>query len=46
MEFRHAGDRPHHQFRSQDALHVRRPDGVLHRISWTQRRGRARRGSA
>ena len=26
LEFRHAGDRPDHQLRRQDALHVRRPD--------------------
>ena len=27
LQLRHAGDRPHHQFGGQDALHVRRPDG-------------------
>ena len=28
LEFRDAGDRPDHQFRRQDALHVGRPDAV------------------
>jgi pyruvate dehydrogenase E1 component beta subunit len=28
LQLRHAGDRPHHQLGRQDALHVRRPDGL------------------
>ena len=46
LELRHAGDRPDHQFGRQDALHVRRPDGLPDRIPRPQRRGGARRGSA
>ena len=33
LQLRHAGDRPDHQLGSQDALHVRRPDGRAHRLS-------------
>ena len=43
LEFRHAGDGSNHQFRCQDALHVRRPDGLPDRVSRTERRRRARR---
>jgi pyruvate dehydrogenase E1 component beta subunit len=32
LQLRHAGDRPDHQLRRQDALHVRRPDGRAHRL--------------
>ena len=32
LQFRHAGDRPDHQLRRQDALYVRRPDGLLDRV--------------
>ena len=46
LELRHAGDRPDHQLGRQDALHVRRPDGLPHRLPRAQRRGRARRRPA
>ena len=46
LQLRHAGDRPDHQFRGQDALHVRRPDGLLDRVPRTERRGRPRRRPA
>ena len=46
LQFRHAGDRPDHQFRRQDALHVRRPDGLLDRVPRPERRGRPRRRPA
>ena len=38
LQLRDAGHRPHHQLGGQDALHVRRPDGVPHRIPWAERR--------
>ncbi len=43
LQLRHAGDRPHHQLGRQDALHVRRPDGLPDRVPRPQRRRRARR---
>ena len=46
LQFRHAGDGPDHQFRGQDAVHVRRPDGLLDRVPRTERRGRPRRRPA
>ena len=46
LQFRHAGDRPDHQLRGQDALHVRRPDGLLDRVPRTERRRRPRRRPA
>ncbi len=46
LQLRHAGDRPHHQLRRQDALHVGRADGVAHRVPRPQRRGRPRRRPA
>ena len=46
LQLRHAGDRPDHQLRGQDALHVRRPDGLLDRVPRAERRGRARRRPA
>jgi pyruvate dehydrogenase E1 component beta subunit len=32
LQLRHAGDRPHHQLGRQDALHVRRTDGLPDRV--------------
>ena len=46
LQFRHAGDRPDHQLRGQDALHVRRPDGLLDRVPRAERRRRPRRRPA
>jgi pyruvate dehydrogenase E1 component beta subunit len=46
LQLRHAGDRPDHQFRGQDALHVGRPDGLPDRVPRPQRRGLARRRPA
>ena len=46
LQFRHAGDRPDHQLGGQDALHVRRPDGLLDRVPRTERRGLPRRRPA
>ena len=43
LQLRHAGDRPDHQFRGEDALHVRRPDRLLDRVPRPQRRRGARR---
>ena len=39
LELRHAGDRPHHQFGGQDALHVGRPDQMLRRVPRPERCG-------
>jgi pyruvate dehydrogenase E1 component beta subunit len=38
LQLRHAGDRPDHQFGGQDALHVRRPDGLPDRVPRPERR--------
>ena len=46
LQFRHAGDRPDHQLRRQDAVHVRRPDGLLDRVPRSERRRRPRRRPA
>ena len=46
LELRHAGDRPHHQFGRQDALHGRRRAGLPDRVPRPQRRGRPRRRPA
>ena len=46
LQLRHAGDRPHHQLRRQDALHVGRPDGLPHRVPRPERRRRPRRRPA
>ena len=46
LQLRHAGDRPHHQLRRQDALHVRRPDGLPDRVPRAERRRVARRRPA
>ena len=46
LQLRHAGDRPRHQLRRQDPLHVRRPARLLHRVPRPQRAGRARRRPA
>ena len=46
LQLRHAGDRPDHQLGGQDALHVRRPDGLPDRVPRPQRRRRARRRPA
>ena len=46
LQLRHAGDRPDHQFGGQDALHVRRPDGLPDRVPRAERRRRARRRPA
>ena len=46
LQFRHAGDGPADQFRGEDALHVRRPDGLLDRFPRAERRRRARRRAA
>jgi hypothetical protein len=46
LELRDAGDRPDHQLRGQDALHVRRPAGLPHRVPRPERRGCARRRTA
>ena len=46
LQLRHAGDRPDHQLGRQDALHVRRPDGLPDRVPRPERRGRARRRPA
>ena len=43
LQFRHAGDRPDHQFGRQDALYVGRADGLSDRVPRSQRRSRARR---
>jgi pyruvate dehydrogenase E1 component beta subunit len=40
--FRHAGDRPDHQLGRQDAIHVRRTDGLPDRVPRPQRCGVAR----
>ena len=40
LQLRHAGDRPDHQLRRQDALHVGRPDALPDRVPRTQRRRR------
>ena len=46
VQLRDAGDRPDHQLRGQDAVHVRRPDGLLDRVPRAQRRRVSRRGPA
>ena len=46
LQLRDAGDRPDHQLRGQDAVHVRRPDGLLDRVPRAQRRRRPRRRPA
>ena len=46
LQFRHAGDRPDHQFGGEDALHVRRPDGLLDRVPRPEWRRRPRRRPA
>ena len=46
LQLRHAGDGPDHQFRRQDAVHVRRPDGLRDRVPRTERRRRPRRRPA
>ena len=46
LQLRHAGDRPDHQLRGQDAVHVRRPDGLLDRVPWAQWRRVPRRRPA
>ena len=46
LQLRHAGDRPDHQLRGQDALHVGRPARLLDRVPRPQRAGRARRRPA
>ena len=46
LQLRHAGDGPDHQLRRQDALHVRRPDGLLDRVPRPERRRRPRRRPA
>ena len=46
LQLRHAGDRPDHQLRGQDALYVRRPDGLLDRVPRPERRRLARRRPA
>ena len=38
LQFRDAGDRPHHQFGGQDQLHVGRPDALPDRVPRPQRR--------
>ncbi len=38
VQLRHAGDRPDHQLRRQDAVHVRRPDGLPDRVPRPERR--------
>ena len=40
LQLRHAGDRPDHQLGRQDALYVRRPDGLPDRLPRPERRGR------
>ena len=44
--FAHAGDRPHRQLRRKDALYVRRPDALPHRVSRPERRSGPRRRPA
>ncbi len=46
LQLRHAGDGPDHQLRGEDALHVRRPDGLLDRVPRPERRRRPRRRPA
>ncbi len=46
LQLRHAGDRPGHQLRGEDALHVRRPARLLDRVPRPQRAGGARRRPA
>ena len=46
LQLRHAGDRPHHQLRRQDAVHVRRPDGLPDRVPRAERCRVARRRPA
>ncbi len=46
LQLRHAGDRPDHQLGRQDALYVRRPDGLPDRVPRAERRRRARRRPA
>ncbi len=46
LQLRHAGDRPDHQLRGQDAVYVGRPDGLLDRVPRTERRRRPRRRPA
>ncbi len=46
LQLRHAGDRPDHQLRRQDALYVRRPDGRADRLPRTERCGCPRRRPA
>jgi pyruvate dehydrogenase E1 component beta subunit len=46
LQLRHAGDRPDHQLRRQDALHVRRPARLPDHLPRRQRRGVARRRPA
>ncbi len=43
LQLRHAGDGPDHQLRRQDAVHVRRPDGLPDRVPRPERRGVPRR---
>ena len=46
LQLRHAGDRPDRQLGGEDALHVRRPDGLPDRLPRAERRRRARRRPA
>ena len=46
LQLRHAGDRPDHQLRRQDALYVGRPDGLPDRVPRPERRRRPRRRAA
>src|SRR6266852_4645236 len=46
LQLRHAGDRPDHQLRGEDAVYVGRTDGVLDRVPRTERRSRPRRRPA
>ena len=46
LQLRHAGDRPDHQLRGQDAVHVGRPDGLLDRVPRPERRRLPRRRPA
>ena len=46
LQLRHAGDGPDRQFGRQDALHVRRPDGLSDRLPRPERRRGARRRPA
>ena len=46
LQLRDAGDRPDHQLRRQDAVHVGRPDGLPDRVPRPERRRRPRRRAA